>query len=256
MDDLTSLLPGAEPPVVAQQPMAPSGPSETDILRQQLHFQNQLLAQVIPRPQAESPRAEAPPQWTDQEYISPDDARLILDSPAEQLPQRLNRAVNAAVRSVHETVQQQMRRLEEENRSLRGDIDSRWAGLEQQQAAQFWQNSFYEANPDLREDPELVQRATMLVAQQVTQDPSRPRSVQHTLAEIAATAKSLKQQMLARWGVQVPESQTSPTVDRSPGRRAQVETGGSSRVSAPAPGQPNAQKSALHDMIAYVRGGK
>lgn len=247
-DDLTSLF---SPDSTPTPPASP----EADLLRQQLSFQNQLLSQVMT--QKEKPPETgpvAPPQWQDQEFISPDDARLILDSPGDQLHQRLNRAVNTAVKTVHERMQDEIRRRDEQIASTRAELDSRWQALESQRAADFWQQSFYGAHADLKEDPDLVQQATRVVADYVAKNPWAAQNEGQVLNAIAQTARSLRTQKLQRWSA-TPETEVSLPAGSSPARRAQVESGGSTRVGVARDANPDHQKQAIADMLKHVRGG-
>lgn len=237
----------------------PASPSEADILRQQLQFQNQLLAQAMrpqPPPTQEAPQVPAFPQWTDKEFLGADDARMILDAPGEQFPQRLNRVVNSAVREVHDSLAQQIQRRDEENARLRADLDARFQAQEAQRSSEYWNNTFYSAHQDLRDDPDLVREATLAVAHAVAQQPWQQRSAQDTLNAIAQQARAIRQQKLARWtggeGTPSVPAMSAP----SPGRRAAVESGGSTRVGVARDANPDAQKKALNDMIAHVRGGR
>lgn len=245
-------------PIFAEEQNAPPAPptvTETDLLRQQLHFQNQLLTHAIgAKERPPEPPSTAPPQWQDQDFITPDDARLILDSPGEQFPQRLNRAVNAAVKTVHDRMQEEIMRRDEQIAATREELNTRWQSLEAQRATEFWNASFYNTNPDLRDDTDLVQQATRMVADYVAKQPWVANDSSQVLGAIAYTARSLRTQKLQRWSGMETSAVTMPPT-ASPARRAQVESGGTTRVGVARDANPDFQKQALADMLKHVRGG-
>lgn len=265
MADFTEFFPSgpsseSSPEQGAPSAPAPVAPSEADLLRQQLQFQNHLLQQVMrpPVPTQVEQEAPEPPRWKEKEYFGDDDTRMILDSPAEQMKGRFNRVFNAAVGEVHDSLSTQMQRQNEENARLRADLDSRFQAQEQIRNSEFWHNTFYSAHQDLREDPDLVVRATHMVAQAVAQEPWRAGSVDHTLKQIAETARGLRQQKLQRWtGGQGDMQPTVPvSASSSPGRRAAVESGGSTRMGVAPAVNKDFQQKALGEMLAHVRGGR
>lgn len=260
MADFTEFFPDNGAAAPPEQPPASTGPSDSDLLRQQLQFQNHLLQQVIQPQQRQDPpqreQPQAPPQWTDKQWIGDDDARMILDAPATELPSRLNRVVNTAVKEVHDTLSSQIRQREEAESRLQADINARFQQQDAQRTSEFWNNTFYTAHDDLRQDRDLVQAATMMVAEQIRSEPWRAQSAENTLRTIADTARGLRQQKFERWGGTPPSQANQGRAPTSAGRRAAVEGGGSTRLGVAREPDQNAQKSALHEMIQYVRGGR
>lgn len=260
MADFTEFFPeDGQESTPAPQP-APTGPSEADVLRQQLQFQNHLLQQVI-QPQRQAPLQQeqppAPPQWTDREYLGEDDTRMILDAPADQLRTRLNRVVNTAVKEVHDSLSSRLRQQEEAEARLQAEVQARFDRQDDLRTTEFWNNTFYNAHDDLRGDQDLVRQATMYVADQVRQEPWRQRSAQDTLNAIADTARRIRQQKLERWGgVPVTSAAPARSAPSSAGRRAAVEGGGSTRVGIARDVDRDAQKTAISQMIDHVRGGR
>lgn len=248
-------------PSAAPLPSADGSPSspELESMRQELGFTRQQLSQVMSQlaqrtaaPVESGPAPASPALTTPEVFFTDDDAKMILNAPEAELPQRLNRGIRAAVEPLYRAIQERDARIEQLAHGQQQGF-SQFAAQRQQED---FRNQFFLAYPDLKEDPLLVQQAVQQVSAEAQQQPWAYQQPQQLFQRVATVAQGLRQSYLQRWqGESAPAADASPetAVPSSPARRARTETGGSTRVGG-APQRSDPQHKAIDAMMASVRG--
>lgn len=248
----------ATPPA---QPSAPPEPSPLEREVIQLRGMVQGLAAGVQQQRQPEPQPQQPDySWKDQEFLSPDEGQLILNGKLEEFPQRLNRYLNAAAKTVHENMVGEIRKRDEYLNQMRQEYQGTFAQTQAAQQQQAFRGEFFQMHQDLQGEEFLVQQAAAQVAQEFQRQPWAYGSPQQILGRIGEVARGLKSNYLQRWGGTGDGEQATQTAGaaipaQSPARRAQVETGGSTRIGA-APAAKNPQQKAMNAMIDHVRGGR
>jgi hypothetical protein len=247
---------GGPPP----SPPAPAAPDRVEELNREVYQLRGLVGGLLNQRQTPPPAAAEPPtptEWKDREFLGPDEGELILSGDIKQFPQRLNKLLNEAARSGYQLSAAEVQRVADENRRLQEQTQQQYAQQTQAAQQQQFRHEFYTAHPDLQGDEWLVGQATTQVAQQFAQQPwAAPPSPQGLMQVIGQTARQLKEQSKQRWaGGSQPEPPPAAggALSPSPARRAQVETGGSTRVGTP-PQPRDGQGKFIADMHKHVKG--
>jgi hypothetical protein len=259
LDDLWERPAGATGPAADAppdpQPAALPEPSPLEREVYQLRGMVQGLAQGMQRP------PEPPPQypdysWKEQEFLNADEQQLILNGKLEEFPQRLNRYLNSVGKTVHENLVGEIQKRDAALWQLRHESQSGLQQFAAQQQQQAFRQEFFQQHEDLKEDEFLVTQAAQTVANEFSRQPWAYSSPQQILGRIGEVARGMRQQYLQRWGSSGGEASGPPAVGASPipspARRAQVETGGSTRVGQ-RPASSDPQRKAISAMLGSMR---
>jgi hypothetical protein len=236
-------------------PSAPAEPSPLEREVYQLRGMVQGLAQGM-QPRQPEPAPQAPDySWKDHEFLSSDDGQILLNGKLDEFPQRLNRYLNTVGKTVHENLVGEIQKRDQWLAQVRQESQTGLQQFQAQQQQQAYRGEFFQAHPDLQGEEFLVAQATQQVAQECVRSPGAYSAPQQILARVGEVARSMRNGYLQRWGGGSEEpGQAVPAIPpQSPARRAQVETGGSTRLGA-APQAKTPQQKALNAMFDHVKG--